>query len=320
MEKEESGVIRYIILAILILLLAFLIYLLYQYAPSSYQLSNVSISNAPFGTVNLSYSVKQFYPNMKFNHNKISYSIEEACDEDKKASMIEAFRLLSEQVDEIEFYAVSTEPDIDVICTKKVEGTTGRNFFVAGEGGAEQIIQTGRYNVITKGVVLLYGSPSNSLKCSWPNVELHELMHVFGFEHSQDKNSLMYPYLESCEQKLDEAIVNNLRELYAQKNLPDLYFESIEAVKHGRYLDFNATIKNSGDIEARNIVLVVFDNDEKGESFPIENIDFGAGITYSVFNAKLNNRYSTIVKAVIDPDNLINEIDEKNNVAILEFS
>ena len=320
MKNKKGSVILYILLAFLILILAFLLYLLYQYAPSEYQLSNASIPDATFGTGNLSYSVKQFYPNMKFNHNRISYYIEEACDSDKKANMVEAFRLLQEQVSEIEFYPSSNESDIRVLCTKKVESSGGRNFFVAGEGGAEQIIQTKRYNVITKGIVLLYGNPHGSLECSWPNVELHELMHVFGFEHSQDKNSLMYPYLESCEQKLDEAIIKSLKELYSQENLPDLYFESVEAVKHGRYLDFNATIKNSGVIEARNIMLSVFDDNEGGESFPLEDIDFGAGVTFSVSNAKLNNRYSGVVKLVIDSDNQIDEIDEKNNIAILEFS
>jgi predicted Zn-dependent protease len=296
-------------------------YLLYQYVPLDYQSSSARIPNVSFGTGNLSYNVKQFYPNMKFNHNRISYDIEEACDEDKKSRMTEAFRLLHEQVAEIEFYPRAVEtPDIRIICSKKVEGTTGRNFFVAGEGGAEQIIQTKRYNVITKGLVLLYGNPHGTLECSWPNVELHELMHVFGFQHSQNENSLMYPYLESCEQKLDEAIIDDLRALYTQENLPDLYFESVEAIKHGRYLDFNATIKNSGVIEARNVNLAVFDDKKQGESFPLDNIDFGAGITFSVSNAKLNSRYSTVVKIVIDPDNIIKEIDENNNVAILEFN
>ncbi|OGJ20737.1 hypothetical protein A3K73_03775 [Candidatus Pacearchaeota archaeon RBG_13_36_9] len=319
MESKKGNVVMYFILGILLLLLAFLLYLLYQYAPSEYQLSNASISDAKFGTDNLSYNVKQFYPNMKFNHNRISYSIEEACDADKKAAMTEAFRLLHEQVAEIEFYPSAVEPNIEIMCTKKVEGTTGRNFFVAGEGGAEQIIQTKRYNVITKGIVLLYGNPHGSLECNWPNVELHELMHVFGFEHSQDENSLMYPYLESCEQKLDEAIIKNLKEMYTQENLPDLYFESVQALKHGRYLNFNATIKNSGVIEARNIMLAVFDDNEKGESFSLDNIDFGAGITFSVYNAKLNNRNSNTVRIVLDPDNHIKEIDEQNNIAILEF-
>ncbi len=320
MESKKGNLMMYFILSILVLMLAFLLYLLYQYAPLDYQVSNAQIPDVSFGTGNLSYNVKQFYPNMKFNHNRISYNIEEACEENKKTRMTEAFRLLHEQVPEIEFYPSSLEnPDIRIMCTKKVEGTTGRNFFVAGEGGAEQIIQTKRYNVITRGIVLLYGNPHGSLECSWPNVELHELMHVLGFEHSKDENSLMYPYLESCEQKLDEAIVNDLKELYTQENLPDLYFESVEAIKHGRYLDFNATIKNAGVIEARNIDLAVFDDNKKGGSFPLDNIDFGAGITFSVSNAQLNNRYSKVVKIVLDPDNLVNELDEKNNIAILEF-
>lgn len=320
MDRKKGSAGIYFILGILLLILAFLFYLFYEYVPLDYQTSNVFIPAKEFGTINLSFQVKQFYPNMKFNHNKISYNIEDACSEEKKSRMIEAFRLLTLEVPEISFYPASNKPDIIVMCTQHLEEFTGRNFFIAGEGGAEQIIQTKRFNVITKGIVLLYDHSHNSLECAWPIVELHELTHVFGFQHSEDKESLMYPYIESCSQKLDQEIISDLRTLYAQEHLVDLYFESVEAVKHGRYLDFNATIKNGGDIEARNVFLTIYDSDTEGESFPLENIDFGAGVTFSVSNAKLNSRSSKIVRIIIDANNLISEFDKKNNEVILEFN
>ncbi len=324
MKNKEGQIFLIFILIILIGILIFLFYLLYQYMPSEPQTYNVKIQDPEVHTGNLSSEVKQFYPNMKFNHNEISYYIEESCPQDKKNRMIEAFSIVSDNVDELKFYSSSRDPDINITCTKKIEGTTGREFFVAGEGGAEQIIQTEKYNVVIKGMVLLYGNPHNSMECPWPNVELHELMHVFGFDHSQDPNSLMYPYLSSCEQKLDESIINDLKELYSQENLPDLHFKEAKGVKHnGRYLDFNITVKNSGTIDARNVILGVFEEEERIDTFrlddPKEGLRFGAGVTFSVSNVKLQSRSSSKIELIIDPMDSINELDEENNIVTFIF-
>jgi len=319
MKNKRGNIVLYFVLVLLVLILIFLLYILWQYFPSERIPTTANLPDVGFDTGNLSYTVSQFYPNMKFNHNDLSYSIEDICNSDKRSRMIEAFRLLREEVPVITFREVDEDADINVICSKTAEGTTGKNFFVAGEGGAEEIIQTKKYNVITKGIVLLYENPHNAIQCSWPNVELHELMHVFGFEHSQDEESLMYPYLESCTQKLDEDIINDLNELYGQPNLPDLYFESVKAVKHGVYIDFNATIKNAGVIDAKNVELALFDKEKEAERFQLEDINFGAGVGFSVSNARLNSRSSEVVELRVDPSNIIKELDDNNNVKTLSY-
>jgi hypothetical protein len=319
MESKKGQIFLIFVLIILIVIMAFLLYTLYQYMPSDPQVYNANIDKAKFETVNLSSKVGQFYPNMKFNHNNISYTLEEGCSQDEKARMIEAFKIVSDNVDKIKFYPTSRSPDINVTCTTRIEGSLNKDFFIAGEGGAEQIIQTDRYNVISRGMVLLYGNPDNSIECSWPNIELHELMHVFGFGHSQDENSLMYPYLSSCDQKLDKSIIDSLNDLYSQEDLPDLYFEEAGGIKHGRYLDFNVTIKNSGTIDAKNVVLGVFDGETEIDTFPLDDFSFGAGVTFSVSNIRLESRSSSLVRLTIDPDNRVKEIDKENNEAVLRF-
>jgi len=268
---------------------------------------------------NLSYEVRQFYPSMKFNHNSISYKIDSACSLEKRVRMISAFSELSEKVGLIDFYETSANPDIEVSCSESTKRSPDKDFFIAGEGGAKEIIQTGRYNVITEGIILLHGNPHQFYECEWPNIELHELLHVFGFDHSKDENSLMYPYLNSCEQKLDESIINNLEELYSQENLADLYFKKVSGTKKGRYLDFNVSVKNSGVIEAENVVLSVFDEGKKVDDFELDNIPFGAGANFHVSNFKLKSWNSEHIEIVIDVDNLIKEIDEENNVAEFKF-
>lgn len=318
--KQSEGQVILNIILFLLLVMVLLVggYFLYLNFPGKPQILNVVTSPNQLEVSNFSYEVNQFYPNMKFNHNHISYSIGSDCSEEKKNNMIEAFSELQNKVGVISFSPVSNNPDIEVSCSESIKHSIEKEYFIAGEGGAKEIIQTGRYNVITQGIILLYGE-KKGVKCDWPNVELHELLHVFGFAHSSDKNSLMYPYLESCDQKLDESIISNIKELYSKENLPDLYFENVTAVKKGRYLDFNVTIKNSGTVDAENVFLSVFDDNDKIEDFNLKDITFGAGVTYSVQNLKLNSRSSTNINLAIDAEDLIKEIDEKNNIVELKF-
>lgn len=315
---DKSQVLVIVALLLLLVVLVFLIFLLYKYIPGEPKELTASPLQIELKTTNLSYEFKQFYPNMKFNHNYISYQIEEYCEDEKKERMKNAFKQLADKVELISFYEVEETPDIEVSCSKESSHITKGDFFIAGEGGAKVVVPTGRYNVISSGAILLYDD-AKGVKCDWPNIELHELLHVFGFEHSQDKNSLMNVYLESCLQELDESIIYDLKELYSAENLADLYFENVSAIKKGIYLDFNVTIKNSGVIDARDVTLSVFENDERVDNFDLKDISFGGGATFSVSNSKLRSRSSENIKIVIDPDESIREIDEANNIAKLEF-
>ena len=256
---------------------------------------------------------------MKFNHNSISYEIGLDCSGEKRGRMIEAFNDLALRVGLISFYEVIGESDIEISCSNDRKESIDKEHFIAGEGGAKEIVQTGRYNVISDGIVILHGNPHGSLDCDWANVELHELVHVFGFGHSEDSKSLMYPYLESCEQELDESIINELKRLYSEINLADLYFDKVSAVKKGIYLDFNLTIKNSGSINSEETQFSVLDDGKLVESFDLDAINYGAGISVEIKNLKLGSRNPDEIRFVIDRDDLVDEIDSENNIASVSF-
>jgi hypothetical protein len=328
MNKNAKGMIIFVLIVLLFLFIILVIVLMTNLDLFSYfsyyaksQNSNATIESLPELKNSSFEGVSQFYPNMKFNHNNISYLIHSDCPDDKKEAMIQAFDLLSSKVGTINFSnSESANPDIEVFCSEQEKLTPGKtDFFIAGEGGAKEIVPTGRYNVINRGVILLYGNPQNAIKCKWPNTELHELIHVFGFDHSKDEKSLMYPYLNSCLQELDSSIINELKSLYSQDNLPDLYFDNVSAVKKGRYLDFNITIKNSGDTPAENVSYNVLDDGKVVETKKLDDLKFGAGIVLSVVNFKLINSNSKEIRFVIDYYNNVSEIDKSNNVAVLKF-
>ena len=314
MAKTILNIILALLVLFVILVSAYFIYLNIPGTPEA--LRPLFHDSNQLQIQNLSGIVSQNRSNMKFNHNNISYTLDASCNEEKTSRMEEAFDEIHNLTKTIGFIRVNDNPDIDISCSRDVLQTAEGDYFIAGEGGARKIIPTGKYNVITSGVILLYDS-SYERKCDWPNVEIHELMHVFGFEHSGDKQSLMYPILESCDQRLDSSIVNSLVLLYLEKNLPDLYFENVSAVKSGRYLDFNISVKNSGDIDSPNVSLSVIDEGGRVYSPDLGEMKIGAGVYFQITNLKLSSRSSKNISLVLDQNNTIEELDKENNVARL---
>lgn len=324
MKKSEMAlgkILNFILIIITLLLISIGSYFLYLNIPR--EAKNLNVEIEPIKELEpLNIEIKQFYPNMKFNHNKLSYIIEDNCEANKKQRVIMAFEELSKKVNIISFYPATNNPDIEITCSKKNivtgEESEQEKHFIAGEGGARKIIKTGAFNIIIEGTILLYDNNLKTIECSYPNVELHELMHVFGFDHVDNKRSLMYQYIESCDQILDLYIIEQLNQLYSQPNLPDLYFENISAIKKGRYLDFNLTVRNSGSIDSGNVILTILDNDEVVEETNLEALKFGSGISLQTQNIRLIRLNPEKISFIIDKENKIKEINEKNNIAIVE--
>jgi len=309
------GIIMLIIIGIIIFL-GYYIYLNLPRGPKQLQV----ITNPNFEQPVIS-EVNQFYPNMKFNHNNIGYSIYSSCDEDKKNRMVQAFKELSNKVPLLTFVPLIRSPDIEISCDENEGQKIDKKHFVAGEGGAKEIIQTGRYNIVTEGIILLYENKKIRTKtCDYPNVELHELLHVLGFDHSEDQRSIMYPFIESCDQILDQSISDQLNIMYSEENLPDLYFDKLEVVKKGRYIDFNLTIKNSGSLKSEEIKLTILDGENIIEEKDMGEIEFGAGVTLTTKNLKLKKLNPDQIQFIIDKDNIIREIDETNNIGDIKLS
>ena len=316
MMNKKGWVLNVILFLIILLVVIIGIYFLYINLPGEPENLNLVIIDIPELKNQTFSEVIQFFPNMKFNHNTISYEIDPICSPNERSRMIEAFNDLALKIGSISFKEIISGADIEISCSKDQKEGPNKDYFIAGEGGAKEIIQTGRYNVIANGTVLLY-KENGGQECDWANVELHELIHVFGFGHSDNPDSLMYPYLENCNQELDDSIIQELRRLYAEENLADLFFGEVNAVKKGRYLDFNLTIKNSGLVNSEKTQFSVLDDGVIAENFDLDEINYGAGIIIEIKNLKLKSRNPDEIRFVIDREELVDEIDEDNNIALV---
>ena len=232
--EEKRGPLKLLLVLMLISVMIGLLFV-YWFVP----LNSVSFGSFS-GNSNFSLdsnSQMQFYENMRFPETRISYHIND-CPLQKEDDMQWAFEILENKTI-LDFYPVVSEPEISVTCDSrnKLDGS----LFIAGEGGPTNITKTQNFNVILSGSILLLRDSS----CEIPNVAIHELLHVLGFDHSSNNENIMYN-LSNCRQTIGDDIIDLINELYSFESLPDLTLENVSAIMNRRYLDTNISVKNYG--------------------------------------------------------------------------
>jgi len=252
-------------------------------------------------------AVPVFSENLRFNHNRISYHIEADCAGPRREAMIEAFALFAGKMKVISFYEDGDDSDIYVGCSDDYI-PIGERLFAAGEGGPSRIINTSVFKTIEEGKISLYDDP----RCDYPIVEIHELGHVFGFDHSTDPNNVMYN-VSNCNQRISNDMVELINDLYSIEPLAEASIKDAIAVKRGKYLDFNITVLNEGLIGIDDIDLTIIADGEVVKIMDIGEIDIGYGRTLRATNVVLPSRNVEVIDFIVDDANDVRELNEGNN-------
>lgn len=211
----------------------------------------------------------QFYPNMRFSSKTISYELDEKCSLQKRQDMGKAFQILQEAT--ILNFEISEDALIQVYCEKKSERkATEKGLFIAGEGGPVNVTIGKYFNVIHGGEIILIKNSN----CERPNVAIHELLHVLGFNHSDNSNNIMYP-VSKCGQTISQDMLDKIDELYSYPSLPDLEFEKASAQMKGRVLDLNISVKNQGLKDSGSFDIVVYGDGKEIKRIDSEGIAIG---------------------------------------------
>jgi hypothetical protein len=251
-------------------------------------------------------AVPVFSENLRFNHNLISYSIQDDCDSDRRSDMIAAFNIFVDTVDIISFYEVENEADILVGCSDDFIKLK-EDLFAAGEGGPSKIINTSLFKTIEEGKITLY----NGGICDYPIVALHELCHVFGFDHSKDPENIMFA-VANCEQKMSDDMAELMTKLYSIEALADAKISKLNVTMKGRYIDFNISILNEGMIDIEKIILTVFADEKEVEVLDLGEIGIGYGRTLRMKNVRIPRNIETL-KFILDAGNETRELNDDNN-------
>ena len=296
------GLIKVILLITLLALMAYSGYYVYDnYLFSDAQGFSSSGGAQPenIDLTNISGDIAQFYENMRFNHNDISFFIDPQCSSNENLRMKRAFAILSGQVPLVSFFELDNEQaDILVACSPNFYEQE-KNQFVVGEGGPTRVLGNLTIPVIEKGKIILYNQKGE--QCDYPITEIHELLHVFGYEHINKSDTIMYPYSD-CDQKLDPELISHMIQLYSIKPEPALVFQEINGYQQTylgqKYLSFNLSAANKGMIAAENVMLIVYSIENSQEtqvySADFKIMDVGDVRLYSVENIKISSSISTI--------------------------
>jgi len=250
----------------------------------------------------------QFYKNMRFPDSRISYKMDN-CPLQKANDMERSFEKISE-ITPLAFYQTNKDEEILITCKERtvIEG----NLFIAGEGGPTKIIPGENFNVILNGEILLLRNSD----CPEPNVGTHELLHVLGFNHSNNPNNLMYP-VSKCGQIIGEDIIELLNQLYSIPSYPDLSISDVEAIMHGRYINLNFSIQNQGLKDSKSNEINIYADNRIIKTLDIKPLEIGQGMVISLTNLGVTQVSFNELK--IEINSAYEELDTKNNVALLKI-
>ena len=107
------------LLIIIVAIIGLSLFVIYENMPGENQRLFTNISLPPKVEIPNISEVKQFYPNIRFNHNNLTYLITQDCSAERKDRVLEAFKTISEGTEIITFTLVSENPDITISCSEQ---------------------------------------------------------------------------------------------------------------------------------------------------------------------------------------------------------
>jgi len=194
-------------------------------------LSSDDVSNLPLNTYDYSSNLDTFdtpifddpfseTDELHWNHMPLTYGIINESDcypirvERIKKAIQEVGRLTEYKVQLLSVKNDET-PDISFVCIKdsNYDAVGDVVYETFGEALTEYYPYT---NVISNASVFVYGGVSTDCM-DYPTIELHEILHTLGEDHSKHLSSIMYKIENNCNKlniKVDQPIFDKLIEIY----------------------------------------------------------------------------------------------------------
>lgn len=248
---------------------------------------------------------EQFFPKLRFSDRTLRYEFDARCSPEKIESVLEAFSIFESRT--VIRFSEGGNSDIFIACSDLAPPSDNEGHFIAGEGGPTKVLNTSLFTLILESKISLYRED----ECDDPHIAMHELLHVFGFDHNNNPRSILYPTLD-CNQQYDDYFFERLDELYSVDSNPDLFIPEATITQEGRYLSFNISIENQGLALADGVELALIVDSKVIRTFDLGSVAVGTRKLLNVQNQRIPANAQVIVLAV-DREDTIVELIETNN-------
>ncbi len=160
------------------------------------------------------------FPNaagLHWTHMPLTYRIYN-CTEYQSNRIVRGFlRIENETNYTVKFKAIQNDsnPDIGVYCRKDYKQSVEPGYLTSGDSAYS--VSSANSNLIMKAEINFYGITSSTYSsgCTiYPDIEIHEILHGFGYGHNDSTKSIMYPSHVMCGFKIDDNIISELKKNY----------------------------------------------------------------------------------------------------------
>jgi len=163
--------------------------------------------------------LNQLYPvYLKWENTPVTYSFEneQDCGSIESQRIRNAFEIIQENTEGKIKFKEGSNTDITIVCHRSNQIQT------LSDDGSQYITATATpytdNSKITSGEIHFYntGDKKISSNCAtFPDVEIHEILHLFGMEHVNERYSIMNVHQLYCPTKINKEIIDKLLVIYS---------------------------------------------------------------------------------------------------------
>lgn len=175
---------------------------------------------------------------LHWDHMPLTYSIDSNCIERLEELMILSMEKINNETSGyVQFQEERINPDISFHCKDSIYDKSGE-YSLADASSTNDPYNT---NIITHVDINIYGQGA-ICGTGYPALEVHELLHGFGFNHNPLTKSIMSPYSSgssrSCKiSKMDNAYSSCLMYIYSNSVVGDCYESKLNSISSGSEYD-----------------------------------------------------------------------------------